>query len=85
MNTGPAIHFQEKKPDQSFRDSLATVDAKGRRKWVFAQKPDGRFYNIRSYVSWFFFAIFFTLPFIYVNEQPLISFQYTGCQIHFVQ
>lgn len=74
MNTGPAIPFQEKKPDQSFRDSLATVDAKGRRKWVFAQKPDGRFYNIRSYVSWFFFAIFFTLPFIYVNEQPLFLF-----------
>lgn len=61
-------------PPGSFRDSLATVDAKGRRKWIFAQKPKGRFYNIRSIVSWFFFALFFALPFIKVNGRPLFLF-----------
>ena len=35
---------------ESFRDRLATVDAKGKRKWVFAQKPVGRYYNIRTCV-----------------------------------
>jgi cytochrome c oxidase accessory protein FixG len=49
---------------ESFRDRLATVDAKGKRKWVYAQKPVGRFYNIRTWVSWGFFALFFALPFI---------------------
>ncbi len=66
------------KPDdnlkESFRDRIATVDEKGKRKWVFAQKPKGRFYNIRSWVSWGFFALFFTLPFIKMNGRPLFLF-----------
>jgi cytochrome c oxidase accessory protein FixG len=61
-------------PDESFRDHLATVDAKGKRKWVFAQKPKGRFYNIRTWVSWGFFALFFGLPFIKMNGRPLFLF-----------
>ncbi len=60
--------------DVSFRDRLATVDAAGKRKWVFAHKPVGKFYNIRSLVSLLFFAIFFTLPFIYVHGRPLFLF-----------
>ncbi|HCL84342.1 MAG TPA: cytochrome c oxidase accessory protein CcoG [Chitinophagaceae bacterium] len=68
------IPGNKNQPDQTFRDHLATVDAKGKRKWVFAQKPHGAFYNMRSYVSWFFFALFFTLPFIYINGRPLFLF-----------
>jgi cytochrome c oxidase accessory protein FixG len=64
----------QNKGQDLFRDSLATVDAKGRRKWVFAQKPKGKLYNIRTYVSFFFFALFFTLPFIKVNGNPLFLF-----------
>jgi len=59
---------------ESYRDMLATVDEKGKRKWVFAQKPKGKFYNIRTWVSWGFFALFFTLPFIKVNGRPLFLF-----------
>ncbi len=59
---------------KTFRDRIATVDEKGKRKWVFAQKPKGRFYNARTYVSWFFFLLFFTLPFIYVKGRPLFLF-----------
>ncbi len=59
---------------ESFRDRIATVDAKGKRKWVFAQKPKGKFYNIRTWVSWGFFALFFTLPFIKLNGRPLFLF-----------
>lgn len=57
--------------DQSFRDHLATVDARGRRKWVFAQKPKGKWYHLRTYISWGFFLLFFSLPFVYVNGRPL--------------
>lgn len=64
-------------PEESFRDRLATVDAKGKRKWVFAQKPKGRFYNIRTWVSWGFFALFFALPFIKMNGRPLFLFDIT--------
>jgi cytochrome c oxidase accessory protein FixG len=59
---------------ESFRDRIATVDAKGKRKWVFAQKPKGKLYNYRSWVSWGFFALFFILPFIKVNGRPLFLF-----------
>jgi cytochrome c oxidase accessory protein FixG len=59
---------------ESFRDRLATVDAKGKRKWIFAQKPKGRFYNIRTWVSWGFFVLFFLLPFIKMNGRPLFLF-----------
>jgi cytochrome c oxidase accessory protein FixG len=58
----------------SFRDHLATVDDRGKRKWVFAQKPKGKFYNIRTLVSLGFFALFIALPFINVNGHPLFLF-----------
>jgi cytochrome c oxidase accessory protein FixG len=67
---------REVNPD-SFRDHLATVDAKGKRKWVYAQKPRGRFYSIRTWVSWIFFGLFFSLPFIKVNGRPLFLFNIT--------
>ena len=59
---------------ESFRDRLSTVDAKGKRNWVFAHKPKGKFYNIRTLVSLGFFIIFFALPFIKVNGRPLFLF-----------
>ena len=63
--------------DDSFRDRIATVDEKGKRKWVYAQKPKGKFYNVRTWVSWGFFALFFTLPFIKMNGRPLFLFDIT--------
>lgn len=59
---------------ESFRDSLATVDAKGKRKWIFAKKPKGKLYRYRTLTSWLFFAIFFALPFVYINGRPLFQF-----------
>ena len=59
---------------ESFRDRLATVDAGGKRKWVFAQQPKGKFYNIRTLVSLGFFILFFSLPFIQLNGRPLFLF-----------
>jgi cytochrome c oxidase accessory protein FixG len=64
----------ENSVEESFRDRLATVDAKGKRKWIYAQKPKGRFYNIRTWVSWCFFTLFFSLPFIKMNDRPLFQF-----------
>ncbi|HEX5025327.1 MAG TPA: cytochrome c oxidase accessory protein CcoG [Agriterribacter sp.] len=60
--------------EDSFRDHLATVDEKGKRKWVYAHKTKGKIFNIRTWVSWLFFAIFFTLPFIQYKGRPLFLF-----------
>src|SRR4051812_15655867 len=58
------------KDNQSFRDSLATAEADGKRKWVYAQKPKGRLTRVRSLLSWIYFAIFFGLPFVRINDRP---------------
>lgn len=59
---------------ESFRDRIATVDEKGKRNWIYAQKPKGRLYRIRTVVSWGFFALFFILPFLKINGRPLFLF-----------
>lgn len=58
----------------AFRDRIATVDESGKRKWIYANKPKGRLYNIRSVLSVFYFAVFFGLPFVEINGRPLFLF-----------
>lgn len=65
---------KEQAVTENFRDRIATVDKKGKRKWIFAQKPVGRFYNLRTWVSYGFFILFFALPFIHYNGRPLFLF-----------
>jgi cytochrome c oxidase accessory protein FixG len=57
---------------ESYRDKIATVDEHGKRIWIYPKKPNGWFYNIRTYVSWVLLAILFGLPFIKVNGEPLV-------------
>ncbi|ULQ50829.1 cytochrome c oxidase accessory protein CcoG [Flavihumibacter fluvii] len=66
--------LQEEQEDISFRDRLATIDERGKRKWIFAQKPKGHFTNLRTYVSWGFFLLFLSLPFIEMNGRPFFLF-----------
>lgn len=68
------LHKKDITPSDSFRDRLSTMDAQGKRKWVYAQRPSGRFYHARTIVSLFFFALFLGLPFIKVNGRPLFLF-----------
>lgn len=72
-----ASHDKTMHEAESFRDRIATVDEKGKRKWIYAQKPKGSFYTIRTWVSRGFFVLFFALPFIKVNERPLFLFDIT--------
>ena len=62
------------KQTDSFRDHLATVDKKGKRNWIYAQKPKGKLYNIRTVLSIFYFVVFFGLPFVQINGRPLFMF-----------
>lgn len=58
----------------AFRDRIATVDESGKRKWIYAYKPKGRLYNIRSVLSVVYFIIFFGLPFVTIDGRPLFQF-----------
>jgi cytochrome c oxidase accessory protein FixG len=60
--------------DQTFRDSVATISKEGNRNYVHPQKPHGKLYNLRSYFSYFYLILFFTLPFIKVEGEPVFLF-----------
>ena len=57
--------------EEEFRDFVAHISAEGKRVWFFPKKPKGYFYNLRSYLSWMYLAVFFTLPFIKFHGAPL--------------
>lgn len=57
--------------DQSFRDSVATISKEGNRNYIQPQKPKGKLYNLRSYFSYFYLVLFFTLPFIKIGGEPI--------------
>ncbi len=58
----------------TFRDSVATISSEGKRNYINPKKPKGKLYNLRTWFSIFYLIIFFTLPFIKVNDQPLFMF-----------
>jgi cytochrome c oxidase accessory protein FixG len=60
--------------DQSFRDSVATIDKQGKRNYIFPKQPRGKFYNLRTFASLIYLVFFFALPFIKVDEEPLFLF-----------
>jgi polyferredoxin len=61
-------------PNGTFRDTIATVDAEGKRKWVYPKQPAGRFYRWRSYLSYVLLAVLFGLPWVKVDGEPLFLF-----------
>jgi cytochrome c oxidase accessory protein FixG len=60
--------------DQTFRDAVSTISKEGNRNYVNPQKPSGKLYNLRSYFSYFYLVLFFTLPFIKVEGEPVFLF-----------
>lgn len=58
--------------DQAFRDSVATIDKKGRRNYIFPKKPKGSLYNKRTIASIIYLIVFFSLPWIKINGEPFI-------------
>ena len=61
----------DKKNKDSFRDSISTISEVGKRAWIYAKKPSGKLYNLRTILSVVYLVAFFTLPFIKVNGEPL--------------
>lgn len=57
---------------QTFRDELASIARDGRRRWIYARQPSGRFYRWRTIVSWFLLAFLLLAPFITFRGQPLV-------------
>jgi cytochrome c oxidase accessory protein FixG len=60
-------------PEFSFRDRMPSVTEKGKRNWIYAWQPKGKWYTLRSVLSVFYVILFFSLPFIRLNGNPALQ------------
>ena len=63
-----------KEDEEGFRDSISTINEDGSRKWVYAKKPKGKWYNRRKIVSYVLLIILFGAPHVYINGHQSILF-----------
>src|ERR1041385_8130309 len=56
----------------TFQDTIATVDEKGKRLWVYPKKPSGYYHRWRIAVTVILLSLLFAGPFIRINGQPLL-------------
>jgi len=64
----------ESPENESFRDTIGTLDDQGKRAWVYPKKPSGRYYEWRKIVSYALLAILFAAPFIKINGNQFLLF-----------
>ena len=57
---------------EQYRNELASIAKDGKRKWIYARQPDGRFYRRRTILSVILLAFLFGSPFIHINGQPFM-------------
>lgn len=65
---------KNEKEQTYFRDRIATVDSEGHRKWIYAKKPKGPFFNKRRLVAIILLAFFYITPFIKYKGDPILLF-----------
>lgn len=68
------VESKKKLLNQSFRDSVATINKEGKRNFLFPKKPKGKLHNWRTVATLVYLTIFFGLPFIKWEGQPLFMF-----------
>ncbi|MCU4173506.1 cytochrome c oxidase accessory protein CcoG [Carboxylicivirga sp. N1Y90] len=61
-------------PKESFRDRIVTMNEKGGRNWIYANKPSGKYYKARNIVGIILLAFLFITPYIKVDGEPLLLF-----------
>lgn len=60
--------------DESFRDSIATINEDGKRNFIFPKKPVGKFYDKRKLLSYLLLISLISAPFIKINGNQLLMF-----------
>ncbi len=60
--------------DDSFRDHVTHIDDAGHRVFFYPKKPNGKYYQWRSYLSYVYLVVFFALPFVRIDGQPIFLF-----------
>ncbi|KQR95044.1 cytochrome c oxidase accessory protein CcoG [Chryseobacterium sp. Leaf180] len=57
---------------ETYRDSIGTMEQSGKRRWIFPKKPRGKYTNYRNLVSYLLLIIYFSLPFLKINGNPVL-------------
>jgi len=57
-----------------FRGHLSTVDAKGKRIWIYPKAIKGKLYKYRTILSYILLAFLFGMPHIYLHGEPFLLF-----------
>lgn len=63
-----------KLPDESFRDTIGTINEEGKRNFIFPKKPVGKLYEKRKLVSYGLLIFLLSAPFIKINGNQLLLF-----------
>lgn len=63
-----------KLPDESFRDTIGTINKEGKRAFIFPKKPKGPFYDKRKLLSYFLLVFLLVAPFVKINGHQFLMF-----------
>lgn len=69
--------------DESFRDSIGTVNADGKRAWVYPKKPSGKYFTRRKIVSYLLLTFLFAAPFVKINGNQFLLFNVIDRKFNF--
>jgi cytochrome c oxidase accessory protein FixG len=69
---GVAVDDLESESHETFRNELTSVAPDGRRRWIYARQPSGRFYRARTLVAIVLLGFLCSAPFVRVNGLPLV-------------
>ncbi|WP_289054400.1 cytochrome c oxidase accessory protein CcoG [Carboxylicivirga marina] len=62
-------------PENNFRDRIVTMNEEGKRNWIYANQPKGKYYNARTIVGLILLVFLFAAPHIKVaSGEPLLLF-----------
>ncbi len=61
-------------PSDTFRDSVSSIDKKGKRIWIYPRKPAGAYHRARAVVAVLLIAFMAGVPFIKSDGHPLFLF-----------
>lgn len=64
--------------EDSFRDSIGTVDDDGKRKWIHPKKVSGSWMKKRTWVAMGLLIFFFAIPWIRIGGAPLLKLDVLG-------
>ena len=60
--------------EEAFRDRPINIDEGGRRKWIRARQPQGKWYRRRTTVAWSLLAFMIFAPIIRIGGNPIMLF-----------